>query len=90
MSEAVGDAVRISEDLARRAGVRVRPTILGHAQRAARPSARDLALGRAAAGVAVDELAEGRSCFVRLAVDGTASASPLTTPPPPRTQGALA
>ncbi len=87
MSEAVGDAVRIGEDLARRAGVRVRPTILGHAQRAARPSPLDLALGRVAAGVAVEELAEGRSCFVHLTVDGTASASPL---PPPRTQGVLA
>lgn len=90
MSEAVGDAVRISEDLSRRAGIRVHPTILGHAQRAARPSERDLAMGREAARIAVYELAEGRSCFVSLVADGTAAASPLTSPPPPRTQGALA
>jgi 6-phosphofructokinase 1 len=81
MSEAVGDAVRIGEDLARRAGIRVHPTILGHAQRAAAPSARDRAMGHDAGCVAVDELAHGRSCFVRLARDGTASASPLTAPP---------
>lgn len=90
MSEAVGDAVRISEDLSRRAGIRVHPTILGHAQRAARPSEHDLVMGRAAARVAVHELAERRSCFASLALDGTATASPLTSPPPPRTQGALA
>ena len=91
MSEAVGDAVRIGEDLAGRAGVRVHPTILGHAQRAARPSARDRAMGREAARVAVDALVQGRSCFVHLAADGGASASPLhLSPPPPRPQGALA
>ena len=90
MSEAAGDAVRVSEDLARRAGIRVHPTILGHAQRAARPLEHDLAMAREAARVAVYELAEGRSCFVNLVPDGTATASPLTSPPPPRTQGALA
>jgi 6-phosphofructokinase/myo-inositol catabolism protein IolC len=83
MSEAVGDAVRVSEDLGRRAGIRVHPTILGHAQRAAPPSERDLAMGREAARVAVYELAEGRSCFVSLADDGSASASPLTSRPVP-------
>src|SRR4051812_34885963 len=48
MSEAVGDAVSVAAALAESAGVRVHPTILGHAQRAATPSELDLALGRAA------------------------------------------
>lgn len=77
MSEAVGDAVRISEALSERAGIRVHPTILGHAQRAATPSAEDRALGRVAGRVAVDALARGRSCLVALAVDGTATSVPL-------------
>ena len=53
MSEAVGDAVRIAEALAAGSGLRVHPTILGHAQRAATPSALDLALGEAAGRAAV-------------------------------------
>jgi len=77
MSEAVGDAVRISESLSERAGIRVHATILGHAQRAATPCARDRALGRRAGRVAVDALTRGRSCLVSLAVDGTATAAPL-------------
>jgi 6-phosphofructokinase 1 len=76
-SEAVGDAVRLGETLSERAGVRVHPTILGHAQRAATPTARDRALGRAAGQTAVGALAEGRSCFVSLSADGTATAAPL-------------
>jgi 6-phosphofructokinase 1 len=77
MSEAVGDAVRVSEALSERAGIRVHPTILGHAQRAATPCARDRALGHVAGRVAVDALARGRSCLVSLAADGTATAAPL-------------
>ena len=77
MSEAAGDAVRLGEALSERAGIRVHPTILGHAQRAATPSAEDRALGRAAGRTAVDALAEGRSCLVSLAADGTATAAPL-------------
>jgi 6-phosphofructokinase 1 len=77
MSEAVGDAVRLAEALSERAGIRVHPTILGHAQRAATPSAQDRALARAAGHTAVAALAAGRSCFVSLAADGTATAAPL-------------
>jgi 6-phosphofructokinase len=83
MSEAVGDAVRIGEELAARAGIRVHPTILGHAQRAAAPSARDRAMGEEAGSLAVDEVTAGRSSFIGLTRDGTASASPL----PPTTTG---
>jgi 6-phosphofructokinase 1 len=77
MSEAVGDAVRIAEALAERSGVRVHPTILGHTQRAATPSALDRALGQAAGRVAVDRLIEGESAFVGLTSDGTVAPVPL-------------
>jgi 6-phosphofructokinase/myo-inositol catabolism protein IolC len=80
MSEAVGDAVRIGEELARRSGVRVHPSILGHAQRAATPSARDRAMGQDAGALAIDEVVAGRSSFIGLAADGAAVASPIGPP----------
>jgi 6-phosphofructokinase/myo-inositol catabolism protein IolC len=79
MSEAVGDAVRIGEELAERAGIRVHPTILGHAQRAAAPSAHDRAMGMAAGRAAVEALSAGRSTFISLGKDGTARALPMTS-----------
>ena len=85
MSEAVGDAVHMAEELARRAGVRVHPTILGHAQRAAPPSAQDRLMGQEAGALAIDELVAGRSSFIALAADGTATASSLTPAPEPPT-----
>jgi 6-phosphofructokinase 1 len=78
MSEAAGDAVTVASALADRAGVRVHPTILGHAQRAATPSAFDRAAADAAGRVAVDELAAGRSAFIALSAAGAATATPLT------------
>ncbi len=90
MSEAVGDAVRISEDLSRRAGIRVHPTILGHAQRAARPSERDLAMARRGRRAS-------RSTSSPRAAPASSASRPTappphrhSVPPPPRTQGALA
>jgi 6-phosphofructokinase 1 len=80
MSEAVGDAVRTAEALAAAAGIRVHPTILGHAQRAAPPSAFDRALGRAAGRAAVDAAARGASASVRLGADGTVTTAPLGSP----------
>lgn len=77
MSEAVGDAVRIGEDLSARSGIRVHPTLLGHAQRAATPSVRDRAMGQHAGALAVEEIMAGRSSLIGLAGDGTASASPM-------------
>ena len=77
MSEAVGDAVRIAEALATRAGVRVHPTILGHTQRAATPSGLDRAPGPAAGRGAVATLADGGSALVRLSSHGTAAPVPL-------------
>jgi 6-phosphofructokinase 1 len=77
MSEAVGDAVRVAEDLATRTGLRVHPTILGHAQRAATPSALDRALGQAAGRAAVRSLADGESSFIGLTTDGAVAPVPL-------------
>jgi 6-phosphofructokinase 1 len=80
MSEAVGDAVRTAEALAAAAGIRVHPTILGHAQRAAPPSALDQRLGLAAGRAAVDAAARGASVSVRLRADGTVTTAPLDSP----------
>jgi 6-phosphofructokinase 1 len=77
MSEAVGDAVRIAEALAAAAGIRVHPTILGHAQRAATPSALDRGLGLAAGRAAVEAVARGAPAAIRLAADGTVAPAPL-------------
>jgi 6-phosphofructokinase 1 len=81
MSEAVGDAVRIGEALAVRSGVRVHPTILGHTQRAATPSALDRALGQAAGRAAVARLTRGERAFVGLASDGTVAPVALVQAP---------
>ncbi len=70
MPEGIGDAVAVAAALARASGVRVHPTILGHAQRAARPSARDLALGLAGGRAAAGALLERRSAFVALGSPG--------------------
>ncbi len=77
MSEAVGDAVRTAEALAAAAGVRVHPTILGHAQRAATPSALDRTLGLAAGRAAVEAVAGGASAAVRITADGAVAPAPL-------------
>jgi 6-phosphofructokinase 1 len=70
MSEGIGDAVSVAAALQRASGVRVHPTILGHAQRAARPSARDLALGFAGGRAAAAALLEVRSAFIALGASG--------------------
>jgi 6-phosphofructokinase 1 len=78
MSEAIGDAVDVAARLAESASVRVHPTILGHAQRAATPTPFDRAAGHAAGQAAVDELAAGRSAFVAIAAGGAVTATPLS------------
>jgi 6-phosphofructokinase 1 len=77
MSEAVGDAVRTAEALAAAAGIRVHPTILGHAQRAATPSALDRTLGLEAGRAAVEAVARRASAAIRLAADGAVTPVPL-------------
>ena len=84
MSEAVGDAVRIGEELAARAGIRVHPTILGHAQRAAPPVGARPRDGPRGGPRRRDALANGRSSFVGLDDDGHVTPAPLG--PPPRTK----
>ena len=93
MSEAVGDAVAVAAELAARAGIRVHPSILGHAQRAATPSPLDRAAGDAAGRAAVDALAETRSVLVTIAASGAvtpvalaSSSEPASArrPSPPR------
>jgi 6-phosphofructokinase 1 len=88
MSEAAGDAVRVAEALRERVPLRVHPTILGHAQRAATPSPLDLALGESAGRAAIDALLRGESTFLALAADGTVTPSPLPAPLVSTTQGA--
>jgi 6-phosphofructokinase 1 len=81
MSEAIGDAVRIAEALAERAGVRVHPTILGHSQRAATPSALDRALALAAGRAAVSGVGRRESAFIGLTSDGAVAPVPLSLRP---------
>ncbi len=79
VAEGVGDAVRLASELTRLAGLRIHPTILGHAQRAASPTEFDRAIARAAGQLAVRELHRGRSVFVRLGIDAGVVARPLTS-----------
>jgi 6-phosphofructokinase 1 len=71
MPEAIGNAVEIAARLERHAGVRVRCTILGHAQRAAPPTATDVALGLGAGHAAAGCLLQRRSGFVSLHPGGS-------------------
>jgi 6-phosphofructokinase 1 len=66
MSEGAGDAVSVGARITAATGIRARYTILGHAQRAAPPTARDLALGDAAGRAAAALLAAGETGFVTL------------------------
>jgi 6-phosphofructokinase 1 len=77
MSEGVGDAVDVASELARRTRLRVHPTILGHAQRAAPPSARDRELGLSAGRAAAAVVAGGRSAFITLTGDGVPTPNKL-------------
>jgi 6-phosphofructokinase 1 len=78
MSEAIGDAVAMAATLAARAGLRVHPTILGHAQRAATPSRFDVDAGRAAGAAAVDALATRADAMIALSPTGELLLHPLT------------
>jgi 6-phosphofructokinase 1 len=78
MSEAVGDAVAVSAALAAHAGLRVHPTILGHAQRAARPSPFDVGAGRAAGAAGADALADRATAMVAVSRTGALERRPLS------------
>ncbi len=66
MSEGVGDAVTFAARLADLCGFRIRPTILGHAQRAAPPTPSDRMLAQNAGAAAVDEILAGRASIIQL------------------------
>jgi 6-phosphofructokinase 1 len=70
MPEGIGNAVDVAAALERRAGLRVHPTILGHAQRAAAPTAVDLTLALDAGRAAAAALLAGRSAFIALSSRG--------------------
>jgi 6-phosphofructokinase 1 len=77
LGEGAGDAVRIAETLAEQAGIRVRPTILGHAQRAADPTAHDVLLASRAGRVAIEQLRAHSSALIRLGATGDLRPLPL-------------
>jgi 6-phosphofructokinase 1 len=89
MPEGTGNAVDVAATLQHHAGVRVHPTILGHAQRAAPLTDRDIALALDAGRAAAHVLLQQRGGFIALN-GGQAQAMALSTttaadiPPPPR------
>jgi 6-phosphofructokinase 1 len=77
LAEGAGNAVEVGARLAELLGRRVRPTILGHAQRAAPVTEVDRSLGLAAGRLAAGALLAGRSGYVSLVADGTPELRPL-------------
>jgi len=84
MPERIGNAVDIAARLEKYAGVRVHPSILGHAQRAAHPTARDRAIGLEAGQAAARVLLEHRSGFIALRADGRVATSETLRASPSR------
>ena len=86
MCEGVGNAVDVAARLSELAHLRVHPTILGHAQRAAAPTAADRRLGLCAGRAAAALLSGGQSAFVAFTADGLPaprdlqSGAPLSSP----------
>jgi 6-phosphofructokinase 1 len=76
MTEGCGEAACVGRRLSELMGGRVRPTVLGHGQRGAAPSARDRTLGLASGRLAVAALHDGRGVDVTI-VGGR----PLATTP---------
>lgn len=83
VAEGAGDAVRLAEALEHLVGVRIRPTILGHTQRAAPPSDFDRRIAHAAGRISVNEASAGRSCLLWLGRPDQVIASPLLAPATP-------
>jgi 6-phosphofructokinase 1 len=77
LCEGATNAVALAQSIEPFSRLRVRPTILGHAQRAATPTEFDRTLGFLAGAAAASELAAGRSSFVGLHTDGTVHAERL-------------
>jgi 6-phosphofructokinase 1 len=70
MSEGAGDAVSVGARITELTGIRARYTILGHAQRAAPPTAFDRQLALSGGRTAAAALADGQSAFVAFTADG--------------------
>ena len=66
MTEGCGEAADVGRRLGEMIGSRVRPTVLGHGQRGAPPSARDRTLGLASGRLAVAALHDGRGVDVAI------------------------
>ena len=80
MCESVSDGVTVAAELARLSGVRVHPTILGHAQRAATPTALDRRLAQNAAQAAVEQVLCSKSSFITFDEHGVVAPVPLSAP----------
>lgn len=81
MSEGFGRAADVADAIEASSGVRVRVTVLGHAQRGAHPSALDRRLGREAGRLAVESVRTGRSALIRLGGEISASVVALDARP---------
>ena len=78
VSEGVGSAYKIGEELRARSGFETRITVLGHLQRGGNPSAQDAVIAAAMGGKAVDIVLAGESDKMTAFVNQTVISSPLT------------
>lgn len=81
MTEGCGEAAEVARRLGDIMGARVRPTVLGHSQRAAHPTARDRRLGLACGRCAVASLLGGASGDV-VVLRGAPTLRPVGSPEP--------
>ena len=78
VSEGVGSAYKIGEELRARSGFETRITVLGHLQRGGNPSAQDAVIAAAMGGKAVEIVLAGESDKMTAFVNQTVISSPLT------------
>ncbi len=78
VSEGVGSAYKIGEELRVRSGFETRITVLGHLQRGGNPSAQDAVIAAAMGGKAVEIVLAGESDRMTAFVNQTVISSPLT------------
>jgi len=77
VSEGVGSAYKIGEELRARSGFETRITVLGHLQRGGNPSAQDAVIAAAMGGKAVEIVLTGESDRMTAFVNQTVISSPL-------------
>lgn len=78
VSEGVGSAYKIGEELRARSGFETRITVLGHLQRGGNPSAQDAVIAAAMGGKAIEIVLAGESDRMTAFVNQTVISSPLT------------